>query len=316
MATDLDTRIRDVELRLIDREEFIRRQVTGGWRSARRALSPRRLKTPALAAAGAAALLGVWRLARGGGRTRTMGVPRGLAPRVGSGPGMAGASGAAAGSAATPGGGWIRLLGLAWPLLPPHIRARVSPAMASAAVSIGLPLAEWLVRRPPNPLLTVDAVDPYRFAGRWHVVASLAPRFSRQSPLTGPLVWAPQPDGGIEIVLESSDPSRTGPTAVQAHTARAIPGTAGAQFEWSDWPSLLQHLPWAWEPQAVVHVDPQYHEALVGNPARSRLWLMSREPQPPADRLMALVQIARDRGYAVDRLVFDAALDGVGGPPV
>lgn len=311
MAMDLEQRIQAVELRLIDREEGIRRQLGAGWRSLRRQFSPRRLRSPALMAGGAALLLGLWRLQRGR-RHPVRGVPRGLAPRASGGSG-AWAAGTAAAAGAAPlgaggGAGWIRLLGLAWPLLPAHLRARVSPAMASAAVSLGLPLAEWLVRRPPSPLLTVDAVDARRFSGRWHVVASLAPRLSRRAPITGPMDWVPQPDGSIEIRLRSSTDAGGSAAASESHTARTVPGTAGTQLEWSDWPALLQALPAAWEAQAVVHVDPHYQEALVGNPARSRLWLMSRDPEPPLDRLMALVQLAHDRGYAADRLVFDPSL--------
>ena len=256
MATDLDRQIREVELRLIGREDSIRRQLAEAWRAGRRALSPSRLKLPVLALVGVTAALGWWRLSR-----------RHPDRMVGSN---------------TPVGSvWIRLL--------------------------GLPVAEWLIRRRSKPLLTMDAVDPQRFAGDWFVAASLAPRFWSRAPLTGPLQWNPQPDGGIDIVLRSS--SGTGPSGPNAehHTARGVPGTAGVELEWSDWPKLLQGLPWAWESQAVVHVDPHYREALIGNLARTRLWLMYRDRFPARDRLMALVQIAQDRGFPIDRLVYDEA---------
>lgn len=86
--------------------------------------------------------------------------------------------------------------------------------------------------------------------------------------------------------------------------APAVPGSQGARLRVSHWPAVLHSPPWAWNELAVLHVDAGYDEALIGSPSRDSLWLWSRRPQLAADRQQALVQIARDRGFAVERLRF------------
>jgi apolipoprotein D and lipocalin family protein len=54
-------------------------------------------------------------------------------------------------------------------------------------------------------------------------------------------------------------------------------------------------------------VDEGYDEAMIGSSARDSLWLLSRRPQLSAERRLALTQLARDRGFDVERLRFCAA---------
>ena len=68
------------------------------------------------------------------------------------------------------------------------------------------------------------------------------------------------------------------------------------------WPAALHSLPWVWSELAVLHVDAAYDEALIGSPSREMLWLWSRQPRLAPERQQALVQLARERGYAVERL--------------
>lgn len=120
----LDTRIRDVERRLAARDAAVGERLSLiGEQLRRDASSPRRV-VPGLLVAGVVAAVVV--LARRPARP---------APRR---PGMA---------ARDAGWPWLRLLALAWPLMPAGWRARISPAAATAIATLGIPLLASLPRR-------------------------------------------------------------------------------------------------------------------------------------------------------------------------
>ena len=59
----------------------------------------------------------------------------------------------------------------------------------------------------------------------------------------------------------------------------------------------------------VLYLDDDYRVALVGNPDRQYLWLLSRTPQVSAKTQAQLLSIARERGYATEGLIWRAPDD-------
>ena len=285
---DIDARILQVEQRLIARENRLRVGLDGLTQNLQQRLQPRHWLAPAgsvlLVTAALASLL--------------------KRPSRPAGP-------AVAGEAATPGAAgllglpWARLLGLALPLLPAPWRERISPAAASSVVALGLPLIERLLGgKQAEPLAAVAEVDLMRLSGRWFLIAEL-PGPLDTAPVQPPeLGLLPRDDGQLDLLQRRID--RSG-THGRESLVQPVPGSHGARLRLSAWPAALQWLSWAWTDHAVLHVDEAYDEALIGSPARDSLWLLSRRPQLAHERRQALVQIARDRGFAVDRLRFAPA---------
>jgi hypothetical protein len=126
----LDERIQLVEQRLLAREA----RLTQGWhgltRRAERQLHPQRWL---LTLAGALLTLGpaLWALRRHAHKTAA------AAPSAPSVP-----------APWWQGLPWVRGLSLAWPLLPPRWRDRVSPATAALVLALGLTLLRQLRRHP------------------------------------------------------------------------------------------------------------------------------------------------------------------------
>ena len=83
-----------------------------------------------------------------------------------------------------------------------------------------------------------------------------------------------------------------------------VAGSHGTRLKVSAWPAPLQFLPWAWTEHGVLHVDAGYDEAIIGSTSRDALWLLSRQPRLAAQSRQALVQLARDRGFDIERLRF------------
>jgi apolipoprotein D and lipocalin family protein len=282
---DLEARIRQAEQRLMAREEDLRRRLGALGVRARQAATPRRLVGP-LAGLGLA-VLGLRWLFKGRDAGR---LPRAAADNE-------------AAAEAPHEWSWVRLVGLAWPLLPVAWRSRISPATATTLMTLGLPLIERLIAQrhtAPAPLVTVVGVDLGRFAGTWYEVARLPPAFERACD--GPSRVDCQPSGDGRLGVEIRGPGVTGPQRVLRGVARPVPGGLGGKLELSFWPAWLRGLPLAWRPCWILRLDKDYTSALVGSPDRRFLQVLSRQPQLAPARLQALVATAREQGFDVERL--------------
>lgn len=195
---------------------------------------------------------------------------------------------------------WTPLLALAWPLLPARWRTRVSPATAAAVMSVGIPLAQRLLAGSPHPPLpTMDALDLVRYAGTWHELARLPTRYEARCDDQPCAHYAAYGDG----LLVLNECHSGGVRRLVRGVARVLPNSGNAKLKVSFWPAWLQWLPLAWADYWVLHVDEAYQVALVGDPARRHLWLLSRGRRIDAARFDHLVRLAAERGFAVDRLI-------------
>ena len=292
---DLDTRISLAEQRLIAREQRLRGQVQRFGQRLHQAAAPRALllKAGGVALAGAAL---VWTLRRGGSRH---GQPP--ARRDHPTPAMSGG----------PPQLLLSLLPMAWPMLPERWRSRISPATAATVLGVAAPLIDRLLARRnaaedtdnADTLPTMTQVDLLRYAGTWHEQARLPAPF--ESVCEGQPRAIYQPLGG-RLSVRSECLGANGDLRVVEGVARVVPGSGGARLQVSFVPAWLQWLPMVWADLWILHVDesaPDYRVALVGLPSRKGLWLLSRDPELPADELQRLVALANNLGFNTDRLV-------------
>jgi len=151
------------------------------------------------------------------------------------------------------------------------------------ALSLAMPPA--LAEAPP--VRTVAAVDLARYAGKWYEIAAFPMFFQRQCVGDTTAEYALRPDGDVSVVNRC----RTEDGFDEA-TARAWPveGSGNARLKVQFfWPFRADY----W----VIGLDPEYRWAVVGNPGRKYLWILSRTPQLPAALLEGALASVREQGY-------------------
>lgn len=138
-----------------------------------------------------------------------------------------------------------------------------------------------------SPVASVAAVDLARYSGKWFEVASFPMFFQRQCKGDTTAEYTPKPNGDIGV----RNRCRTDSGFDEANgTATVIPGTNNSQLKVSFfWPFKADY----W----VIGLDTDYRWAVVGNPNRKYLWVLSRTPQLPADHYEAALSAARTQGY-------------------
>lgn len=152
---------------------------------------------------------------------------------------------------------------------------------------------------------TVAQVDLQRYQGTWYELARL-PMFFQRNCAQSEAAYQLQADATLSVV--NSCRTLTGEW-LQAR-GQAIAQQAGKTdklwVRFDNWfsrlfPNLTRGDYW------VLYLDDDYQLALVGNPNREYLWLLSRTPQVSAKTREQLLQIARERGYATDELIWRVA---------
>jgi len=166
--------------------------------------------------------------------------------------------------------------------------------MKAATAALLLALTACVAPPGPDAPATVPAVDLTRYLGTWHEIARLPNRFQDGSRVCEAVTatYTARPDGRIGVLNRCEDQGVERSAAGQAY---AIEGSGNARLRVSFfWPFFGDY----W----VIGLDPDYRWAVVGNPDRDYLWILSRTPvMAPADRAMA-EGIARAQGFPLDKL--------------
>jgi apolipoprotein D and lipocalin family protein len=126
------------------------------------------------------------------------------------------------------------------------------------------------------PLTTVPQVDLDRYAGRWHELARTPNWFQRNCAADVTAEYARRPDGTVAVV--NSCRRADGSLDRAEGTARVVDPATNAKLEVAFAPEALRWIPAVWGNYWVIELAPDYRYAIVGEPSRTYLWVLSRTP--------------------------------------
>ncbi len=135
-----------------------------------------------------------------------------------------------------------------------------------------------------KPKVTAVAVDLPRYVGQWYQVALYPNKFQAQCVKDTTATYRPLPDGSIEVTnacrLQNGEMTRVvGQARYQDEAAPDTPQAARpAKLEVRFAPRWLSWLPLVWGDYWVIDVASDYRWAVVSEPQRQFLWVLSRSP--------------------------------------
>ncbi|WP_374672868.1 lipocalin family protein [Ideonella sp.] len=157
---------------------------------------------------------------------------------------------------------------------------------------------------PAGSVQPVAHVDLTRYAGTWHEIARLPNPFER------PCAGQPQAHytlvSGGQLRVENRCQMADGGWRRAVGEARVVAGSGGARLKVSFLPPWLRWMPVGWADYWVLFVDEGYNVALVGEPHRRQLWLLSRTPRVPRPLLERMLEQAERQGFPIGRLIASA----------
>jgi apolipoprotein D and lipocalin family protein len=153
----------------------------------------------------------------------------------------------------------------------------------------------------PKALTSVPSVDLDRYAGRWYEISRYPNRFQKVCQGDVVVDYARRRDGRVDVTNRCR--KADGTWTVANGVARVVDGGANAKLKVRFAPAFLSFLPMVWGDYWIIDLDPAYRYAVVGEPGRDYLWVLSREPALDPDIVEAIHDRLREQEYDPSRLV-------------
>ena len=144
------------------------------------------------------------------------------------------------------------------------------------------------------PLKTVDHVDLNRYLGKWYEIARLPNRFEKKCQRD---VTAEYSKDGKKILVHNSCIQQDGSPKVAEGRAKVADSMTNAKLKVTFfWPFYGNY----W----IIGLDPEYRWAIVGEPDRKYMWILSRTPQIADADHAHILSLVQQAGYDPGQLIY------------
>ncbi|HVN96167.1 MAG TPA: lipocalin family protein [Syntrophorhabdaceae bacterium] len=170
-------------------------------------------------------------------------------------------------------------------------------ALVAAWATFLMPLALPIMRLWPNvsPLTVVPEVDLARYMGTWYEIARLPTRFE-EGCVAARAKYNLRQDGRVEIINACRLNSFDGRVKTVRGIARVVDKKTNARLKVSFfWPFYGKY----W----IIDLGKDYEYAVVGNPRRNYLWILSRRPEMDDGLYQLLLKSLAAKGYDTSRMI-------------
>lgn len=155
-------------------------------------------------------------------------------------------------------------------------------------------LAETAADRRKDDLEVVSSVDLSRYVGQWYEIARLPNSFQKKCADSVTANYTLRSDGDIRVVNRCRKPSGEFTTATGK--AKIVDKKTNAKLKVTFfWPFYGKY----W----ILDLGPNYEYAVVGEPGREYLWILSRTPQMDEALYQQLLAKMQARGFDTTRMI-------------
>src|SRR5688572_33209423 len=145
-----------------------------------------------------------------------------------------------------------------------------------------------------DELEVVQSVDLTRYVGRWYEIARLPNGFQKKCTEMVTADYTMRTDGRIEVVNRCRKAS--GEYSTAKGKAKIVDKKTNAKLKVTFfWPFYGKY----W----ILDLGPNYEYAVVGEPGRDYLWILSRNPQIDERLYQQLLAKMQSRGFDTTRMV-------------
>ena len=156
--------------------------------------------------------------------------------------------------------------------------------------------------KPMASLAVVPSLDLQKYAGTWFEIARIPNSFQKQC--VGDVTATYTIDGDELIVVNRCRKEDGEMAEATGRARRASDDEPNSKLKVRFAPAFLAFLPFVWGDYWVIDLSPEYTYAVVGEPNRNYLWILSRTPTLPDSTIQGILSRMRSQGYDVSGLVF------------
>lgn len=146
-------------------------------------------------------------------------------------------------------------------------------------------------------LETVEYVDVERYLGKWYSIAE-KPQWFTWRCVGATAEYSLRRDGGIDVLNTCRWLRLDGPERFTRARAYVVDEESNARLEVLFFSGLVRGDYW------IIDLGEDYEYAVVGEPDRNFLWILSREPHMDADLYDEIIERVEAQGYDTSDLLF------------
>jgi apolipoprotein D and lipocalin family protein len=146
-----------------------------------------------------------------------------------------------------------------------------------------------------STLSVVPYVDIAKYTGTWYEIARYPNRFQKDCFVTT-AKYSIRDDGNIKVVNKCRKGSAEGQEKSVTGKAWVVDKKTNAKLKVQFfWPFRGDY----W----IIQLDKDYHYAVVSNPKRTRLWILSRTPEMDETTLNKILLKLKQQGFDPSKLI-------------
>ncbi len=173
------------------------------------------------------------------------------------------------------------------------------------ATGLGVLLFSILIkaeRGDKRPLDVVPTVDLTKYSGVWYEIARLPNPFEGKCAGDISATYSVLNKNRLKVVNRCRKKSGQFTEAVgEARLASRSGPNSRLKVRFA--PSFLSFIPFVWGDYQIIELAPDYSYALVGEPGRRYLWILSRAPRMDEAVYQRLVERAVGQGFDVRQMI-------------
>lgn len=151
-------------------------------------------------------------------------------------------------------------------------------------------------------LEVVPEVDLNRYAGTWYEIARLPNWFQKKCGGDVTATYTVLDDRDIKVVNRCRKENGQ-MTEVEGRAKRASDDEPSTKLKVRFAPAFLSFLPFVWGDYWIIALASDYSYAVVGEPARKYMWILSRTPAMDETTFQGILGQVKGKGYDLTRLI-------------
>lgn len=146
--------------------------------------------------------------------------------------------------------------------------------------------------KPPE---TVSSVDLKRYSGMWYEIARYTNKFERDCAGNVTATYTLKPDGNLEVVNKCL--KKDGKSYDAKGEGRVADKATNAKLQVRFAPGFLSFFPKVWGDYWIIDLASDYSYAVVSDPKREYLWILSRTPKMDEPLYQSILRRVADKGF-------------------
>jgi len=152
-----------------------------------------------------------------------------------------------------------------------------------------------------EPVKTVASVDLQRYAGKWYELARYPNKFQKKCVGNTTATYTLKENGRLVVLNECL--KQNGRMQSAKAEGKVVEGSSNAKLEVRFAPGFLSFLPFVWGDYWVIDLDKDYKYAVVADPARKYLWVLSRTPELDTATYQDILRRIERQGFKPNKLI-------------